>query len=129
MIRLAAGDVVFGHTDALSFAAVVLLVYMVANVVNFGMVSTFLWAFSGVPVTEYIRSVYVNILPFEFATALLTAGVAFSYGRIGVGAVGLLAVVLFVFQYLIRAGVQAYERGEELRKRTTELASLQVGLL
>ena len=45
------------------------------------------------------------MLPMEFAAALLTAGVAFSYGRIGVGAVGLLAVVLFIFQYLIRTFV------------------------
>jgi len=37
--------------------------------------------------------------------------------------------VLFVVQYLLRAGVQAYERGEELEQRTRELASLQVGLL
>ena len=69
------------------------------------------------------------MLPSEFATGLLTAGVAFSYGQIGVGAVGLLAVVLFVFQYLLRAGIQALERGEELEKRTRQLASLQVGLL
>ena len=37
------------------------------------------------------------------------------------------AVVLFVFQYLVRAGVAGFERGEELRKRTRELAALQVG--
>ena len=51
------------------------------------------------------------------------------YQRLGVGAVGLAAVVLFVFQYLLQAGIQAYERGEELQKRTRELASLQVGLI
>ena len=50
--------------------------------------------------------------------ALLTAGVAFVYQRLGVGAVGLVAVVLFVFQYLLSAGVQAYERGEQLQQRT-----------
>ena len=61
--------------------------------------------------------------------ALLTAGVAFVYQRVGVGAVGLLAVVLFVFQYLLHAGIQAFERGEELQNRTSELASLQVGLI
>ncbi len=44
-------------------------------------------------------------------------------------AVGLAAVVLFVFQYLLRAGVQAFERGEELTERTHQLAALQVGLL
>jgi putative nucleotidyltransferase with HDIG domain len=76
-----------------------------------------------------VRSVWLTVLPAQFATGLLTAGVAYSYGQIGVGAVGLLAVVLLVFQNLLRAGVQAFERGEELSKRTRELASLQVGLL
>jgi putative nucleotidyltransferase with HDIG domain len=68
------------------------------------------------------------MLPTEFATALLTAGVA-AFAQVGTGAVGLLAVVIFIFQYLIRTYVQAHERGEELAKRTRELASLQVGLL
>ena len=45
------------------------------------------------------------------------------------GAVGLAAVVLFVFQYLLKAGVEAYDRGEQLEQRTRELASLQVGLI
>ena len=76
-----------------------------------------------------VRSVFLTVLPSQFATGLLTAGVAFSYQRLGVGAVGLAAVVLFVFQYLLRAGVQAYERGEQLSQRTKELASLQVGLI
>ena len=72
------------------------------------------------PFLTNVRTVYLTVLPVEFATGLLTAGVAFSYGRIGVGAVGLLAVVLFVFQNLLRAGIQAYERGEELSKRSRE---------
>jgi putative nucleotidyltransferase with HDIG domain len=76
-----------------------------------------------------VRTIFLTVIPSEFATGLLTAGVAFSYGRLGVGAVGLAAVVIFIFQYLVRAGVQAFERGEELSTRTRELASLQVGLL
>ena len=43
--------------------------------------------------------------------------------------VGLAAVILFVFLYILRASVQSQERGEELTKRTEELASLQMGLL
>ncbi len=43
--------------------------------------------------------------------------------------VGLAAVVLFVFLYILRTSVQAEDRGEELAKRTRELASLQMGLL
>ena len=118
-----------GGDDALGFAALVGLVYMLMNAANFGSVSLYLNLTRGMRFRDSWQSVYVTVLPFEFATALLTAAVAFSYSRIGVGAVGLLAVVLFVFQYLIRAGVQAYERGIELQRRTKELASLQVGLL
>ena len=68
-------------------------------------------------------------LPSEFATGLLTAGVAFTYGHLGVASIGLAAVVLLVFLYILRTSVQAEERGEELEQRTRELASLQVGLL
>jgi putative nucleotidyltransferase with HDIG domain len=115
--------------DALGFAGVVLATFMVTNFLNFVMVGLWIWASFGISFMSSLRNVYFTVLPSEFASGLLTAAVAFSYGRIGVGAVGLAAVVLFVFQYLVRAGVQAFERGEELSKRTTELASLQVGLL
>ena len=45
------------------------------------------------------------------------------------GSIGLAAVILFVFLYIVRTSVQAQERGEELTQRTRELASLQMGLL
>jgi putative nucleotidyltransferase with HDIG domain len=115
--------------DALGLAAMVLLAFMATNFLNFAMVALFHHFSFGASFWGSFRAVYLTVLPSEFATGLLTAGVAFCYGRIGVGAVGLAAVVLFVFQYLVRAGVQAFERGEELSKRTRELASLQVGLL
>jgi putative nucleotidyltransferase with HDIG domain len=122
-------DVAIGDTgpqgSGLGFAAVVLLVFMTTNFLNFLMVATFHRS----SIRQSIRSVYLTVLPSEFATGLLTAAVAYSYHRLGVGAVGLAAVVLFVFQYLVRAGVQAFERGEELAQRSHELASLQVGLL
>jgi putative nucleotidyltransferase with HDIG domain len=111
------------------FPAAVVLVYMTTNFLNFLMVATFHRASFGASLRRNLRSVYITVLPSEFATGLLTAVVAYSYESLGVGAVLLTAVVLFVFQYLVRAGVQAYERGEELAKRTRELASLQVGLL
>jgi putative nucleotidyltransferase with HDIG domain len=115
--------------DALIFAAVVLLTFIVTNVVNFAMVAIFQRVRHGISIRSNVRTIFMTVIPSEFATGLLTAGVAFSYGRLGVGAVGLAAVVIFIFQYLVRAGVQAFERGEELSTRTRELASLQVGLL
>ena len=128
-IHLASPDVVAGQDDGLSFGAVVLAVFMASNFLNFILVAGFQRASFGTPSLAEARSAFVTVLPVQFATALLTAGVAFSYGRIGVGAVGLLAVVLFVFQYLLRAGIAAFDRGEELSKRSRELAALQVGLL
>jgi putative nucleotidyltransferase with HDIG domain len=118
-----------GADNAMVFSALVLLTFMVTNLLNFVMVAGSMSLSREVSFPESFRSVYLTVLPSEFATGLLTAGVAFSYQRLGIGAVGLAAVVLFVFQYLLKAGVQAYERGEQLSQRTKELASLQVGLI
>jgi len=123
------GDPVPGDENALWFAGLVLIVFMVTNFLNFVLVAGSLSASGEMAFVGSVRTVYVTVLPSEFATGLLTAAVAFSYQRLGVGAVGLAAVVLFVFQYLLKAGVQAYERGEQLEQRTRELASLQVGLI
>jgi putative nucleotidyltransferase with HDIG domain len=123
------GEFVPMRHDALGFAAMVFVVFMLTNTVNFLMAAAFMRASEALPLKETFRYAFLPVLPSEFATGLLTAGVAFCYGRIGVGAVGLAAVVLFVFQYLIRAGVQSHEWGVELSQRTRELASLQVGLL
>jgi putative nucleotidyltransferase with HDIG domain len=115
--------------DWLGFSAVVVLVYMTTNVLNFILVALYYRVVDGIRLLASVRSVYLTVLPSEFATAMLTAAVGYGYVQLGVGAVGLAALVLFVFQYLIWARVQAYERGEELGQRTRELASLQVGLL
>ena len=113
-----AGEAAPGTENALSFAGLVLAVFMITNFLNFVMVAGSLHLSREVSFRESLRSVFITVLPSQFATGLLTAGVAFSYQRLGVGAVGLAAVVLFVFQYLLRAGVQAYDRGEQLSQRT-----------
>ena len=92
---------------------------MITNFLNFVMVAGSLHLSGEVSFRESLTSVFVTVLPSQFATGLLTAGIAFSYQRLGVGAVGLAAVVLFVFQYLLKAGVEAYDRGEQLEQRTT----------
>ena len=129
LIRTGADALTTGRDDGLAFGAIVLVVFMLANFLNFVMVVTFQRLSFGSPDLATARSAYVTVLPVQFATGLLTAGAVFSYSHLGVGAVGLLAIVLFVFQYLLRAGIAAYERGEELGRRTKELAALQVGLL
>jgi putative nucleotidyltransferase with HDIG domain len=113
----------------IAFYGAVLLVFMASNVLNFVLVIVFGNLYFGVNVREYVKSVYFTVLPSEFATGMLTAAVAFGYAELGITIVGLASIVLVVFQYLIRLGVKAYERGEELGQRSRELASLQVGLL
>lgn len=130
LVDLWVADPTPGGENALAFAGLVFVTFMVTNVLNFVLVAGSLQA-AGEPVSlsGSFRSVYMTVLPSEVATGLLTAGIAFSYQRLGVGAVGLAAVVLFVFQYLLKAGVEAYDRGEQLEQRTRQLASLQVGLI
>jgi putative nucleotidyltransferase with HDIG domain len=111
------------------FCGVVVLIYIVTNVLNFLLIAVYHREATGFRIWSMGRTLYLTMLPSEIATALLTATVAYGYVKLGIGAVALAAVVLVVFQYLIWARVQAYERGEELGKRTRELASLQVGLL
>jgi putative nucleotidyltransferase with HDIG domain len=115
--------------EAVWFCAAVVIVYMTTNILNFVLVAGYYRLVDGFSFRSAGKSLYLTMMPSEVATALLTATVAYGYVRLGIGAVALAAVVLVVFQYLVWARVQAYERGEELGKRTRELASLQVGLL
>jgi putative nucleotidyltransferase with HDIG domain len=129
VFALIVGDVQPGEHEGLGFALVVVVVFMLTNFLNFALVAVQkaiegTWSFM-----VALRNVFVPLLAPQFATALLTACVAFGYATVGFGAVGLMTVVMFVFQYLNRTGVQAHERGELLAVRTRELASLQVGLL
>jgi putative nucleotidyltransferase with HDIG domain len=130
LLGLSVGDLGASQPPSeVRFALAVLVVFMATNFLNFAIVAVQNELAGGARFVDGVRTLYRPMLVSEFATGLLTAGVALSYGRLGVGAVALLAVVLFVFQYLLKAGVDAFERGEELGKRTRELASLQVGLL
>ena len=95
-----------GRATASASRAVGALVFMVTNFLNFahGRRLPARVAYGSSVRSRQASSAFVAVLPVQFATGLLTAGVAFCYGAIGVGAVGLLAVVLFVFQYLLRDG-------------------------
>jgi putative nucleotidyltransferase with HDIG domain len=116
------------QADGVAFAAVVLAVFLGSMLLNFAMVAVATMVVDRVPLRYLLRAL-ATALPSEFATGLLTAGIALTATETGVGAVGLAAIVIFIFQYILRTSVQAHERGEELAKRTTQLASLQVGLL
>jgi putative nucleotidyltransferase with HDIG domain len=113
----------------LAFPALLLVVFMATNALNFGLVACGLAASGVARFGDLVRSVYLSLLPAEFAMGLLAAGTGLLYQEAGVGALGLLAMALFVFQYLARDGIAAFERGEQLEQRSRELASLHFGLI
>jgi putative nucleotidyltransferase with HDIG domain len=115
--------------DTIWFAAAVVAIFLATNFLNFLLIVWPLSFEAGESIAPKIRSMYGPVLTVQFAAALLTAVVAHAYQRFGIEVLLLLAVVGFVFIYLLRVNFQAQERGEQLQIRTQELASLQVGLL
>ncbi|MGI8779728.1 MAG: HD-GYP domain-containing protein, partial [Solirubrobacteraceae bacterium] len=116
-------------TDPATFFLLVFAIFMATNVLNFLLVAVDFKVFEGWSILASLRGVYAPVLPVEFATGLLTAGVAFAYQGHNLAVVALIALIGLVFQYLLKTTLSSISRKEQLEGRTRELASLQVGLL
>jgi putative nucleotidyltransferase with HDIG domain len=116
-------------SNSAMYILLVFTLFMVMNLVNFLLIGVDIAIVDGQSIPTSLRQIFLPVLPVEFATGLLTAGVAFSYQGGNIAAIGLLAVVGLVFQYLLRTALNSMERKEQLEGRTRELAALQVGLL
>src|SRR3954451_20351954 len=66
IIRVATAGSAFGDEQALGFAALVGLVYMLMNATNFASVALYLKTVRGINFRESWQTVYVTVLPFEF---------------------------------------------------------------
>jgi putative nucleotidyltransferase with HDIG domain len=115
--------------DGAIFMVVVFGVFLAANILNFLLIAADLSITSDLPIPTAIASLYVPLLPVQVVIGLLTAGAAFVYDQVGLGATVLVAVICLVFQYLLRTALDSAERKEQLEGRTRELAALQVGLI
>jgi putative nucleotidyltransferase with HDIG domain len=80
-------------------------------------------------ISDQFRKVVVPVLSSELAAALLAVGIAYLYEKVGLAAIALFGIVLFIFQYLVGQLLVSEKRAEELEQRTQRLASLQVGML
>jgi putative nucleotidyltransferase with HDIG domain len=110
------------ETDNITFALAVFGAFVLANVLNFALIAVAMSVHLGISLSREVRTVYVPVLPSELASAVLTASIAVLYRETGLGALVLLAIVLVVFQFLLRELLRSQRRAEEL-------AALQLGVL
>jgi hypothetical protein len=87
---------------------------MAMNIFNFLLIAVDVAVVDGHDILAGLKNVYVPVLPVEFATGLLTAGVAYAYQDRNLAIIGLLAVVGLVFQYLLQTALNSMERKEQL---------------
>jgi putative nucleotidyltransferase with HDIG domain len=113
----------------LNFSMVVVAAFLVANIVNFAMVAVTRKLTAGFPVWKATRDLYVPLIPSQLVVAVLAALIVYAHAHGGGVALVLLIGVVVLYQYLLRELLLSKERAETLGKRTTQLASLQVGVL
>src|SRR3954453_11452538 len=112
-----------------AFYLLVFGVFLLALLINFTMVASFVCHMEKSSFSEKIRSALIPLLPSELAAALMAAGVAFIYMEVGLAAIALFGIVLPAFQYLPGHLLLSEQRAEELERGGKQLASFQVGML
>jgi putative nucleotidyltransferase with HDIG domain len=104
----------------------VLGVFFATNTLNFLLIAGIL---PGGRVWGRFRTVFLPVLPAEALAGCLAVAIAVTYREVGLTALVALLGVLFLFQVLVRELLLSQERAEQLESRSTQLASLQVGVL
>jgi putative nucleotidyltransferase with HDIG domain len=115
--------------NAGTFALFVFVVYWAAIFLNFGLIATFRKLYVGVSLRAQVENILKPTLPSEAAAAMLVLAFALAYRSSGLVALVVLALALFAFQALTGALLTSQDRAEQLEVRSTQLASLQVGVL
>jgi len=113
----------------ISFYFFVLALFVVALAFDFIAISVYTSYVERSSFLSRIRRFAAPIMPSELAAAMLTLGITFAYAKLGLPAVALFAIVLLVFQYLVRELLISQDRAVELGNRAKQLAGFQVALL
>lgn len=133
LTRLVIGDVHEASNHALIrspvFALLVFGVFIVANLLNFGLAAIHKRVLQHRGLLLQTRLLLVPMLPGQFAAAILTAILATAYTNLGYPVLLGVVVVILIFQYLAIALLRSEDRAEQLEARSMHLASLQLGVL
>jgi putative nucleotidyltransferase with HDIG domain len=112
-----------------AFYAAVFGVFVISLVLNFTMIAVYNCALDGSSFRSKVTGVLIPVLPTEVVAAVLAVGVAYLYDRLGLKAIALFGLVLFYVQYLLGKLLAAEDHAAELERRTSQLASFQLGLI
>ena len=125
----AAGDPGADTTATLSTAAIVLVVYLATNFLNFVLIAGYLCVRESRSLVDATRRMYLPLFPWEVATGALTATTVLAYQQVGMIAVAMLAVMLVSYRYLLGSVVDAQRQRDELRLQVEELEALHHGVI
>jgi putative nucleotidyltransferase with HDIG domain len=115
--------------DDVSYGLAIFAVFFLTNTLNFVLIAGPRCLTDGASFPAMFRRLFVPMLPSEALAGALTVAIATIYRQVGFMPVLALGGVLFLFQVLTRELVLSQERAEQLESRSTQLASLQVGVL
>jgi putative nucleotidyltransferase with HDIG domain len=129
LIFKAVGDPGEEVSAQLGTAAIVFVIYLATNFLNFLLIVGYLCLRDGASLFGAIRRLYLPVVPWEVATGVLTAGTVLAYQEVGLLAIGMLAVLLFSYRYLLAAVIDAQRQRDELRRQVDELEALHHGVI
>jgi putative nucleotidyltransferase with HDIG domain len=112
-----------------TFALVVFVVFIAANLLNFAQIAIQKRVLDGRGVMNQVRTLLIPMLPGQLAAAVLAALLAASYTNLGYPVLLGVVIVIVIFQYLAMALLRSEDRAELLEARSVRLASMQLGML
>lgn len=133
LARLMIGDAHAADNQQLikspTFALVVFVVFIAANLLNFAQIAIQKRVLDGRGVMSQVRTLLIPMLPGQLAAAVLAALLAASYTNLGYPVLLGVVIVIVIFQYLAMALLRSEDRAEQLEARSVRLASMQLGML
>ena len=114
---------------SVTIGLVLFAVFLTTNVVNFFLVAGHNRVYQGRSILAQARDLLIPLLPGQVAAAALAAVLAVAYVQLGFAVLVGAVVVILVFQYLAIALLRSEDRADQLSQRSTQLATLQLGVL
>lgn len=107
----------------------VLGLFVGALAIDFSLIAGYSAYVERSPFVAKVRRGLLPVLPSELAAAMLVVGFVFTHARLGDVALLLFAILILVFQILVRALLVSQDRADELEVRAKQLAGFQMALL